>query len=63
MFLGWTKDITLFIQQSSENKNDQTKCYLTDQQRNEARTLGINVIENDGIAEIIGSQKQMLLMV
>ena len=57
VFLGWTKDITLFIQQSFENKNDQTKCYLTDQQRNEARILGINVIENDGIAEIIGNSK------
>ena len=57
VFLGWTKDITLFIQQSFENKNDQTKCYLTDQQRNEARILGIDVIENDGIAEIIGDSK------
>ena len=53
VFLGWTKDITLFIQ-ASDDKNNQNNYNLTDQQRNEARILGIKIIEDDNVSEIIG---------
>lgn len=34
------------------------RCYtLEDEQKNEAKALGINVIENDGISEIVSDSK------
>jgi thioredoxin reductase len=42
-FLGWTRDITLFIQGIYE---------LTDKDRADAKSLGIKIIENDDIIEI-----------
>ena len=57
VFLGWTKDITLFIQRPPENENNQNKYYLTDQQNKEAKTLGINVIEDDVVTEIVGDSQ------
>jgi thioredoxin reductase len=51
VFLGWTKDITLFLQRSNDN-NDIYQ--LSDKQRTEAKTLGIDIIENDDIIEIVG---------
>ena len=58
IFLGWTKDITLFFQRSEEvnDGNSLTAgggCQLTDEQKSEVMALGINVIENDDIAEIV----------
>ncbi len=49
LFLGWTKEITLFFQSSINNKNnnDQSMYRLTDNQRNEAESLGIKAIDND----------------
>jgi thioredoxin reductase len=59
-FLGWTKDITLFFQRSEEMNDGNTVtprggggCQLTVEQKNEVKALGINVIENDDIAEIV----------
>ena len=50
-FLGWTKDILLFIHE--DNQKDSSKNYrLSDGDREEARDLGISVIENDQIVEI-----------
>ncbi len=63
MFLGWTKDITLFFQRSKdENNNNNTITTggyytLTDEQKSEAVALGINVVENDGISEIVSDPK------
>jgi thioredoxin reductase len=45
-FLGWTKNIRLFIQEE-----------LTEEERTEVNTLGIEVIENDNVTEIIGNGK------
>jgi len=42
-FLGWTRDITVFIQGS---------FHLSDKELNEAKVLGINVIDNEDIMEI-----------
>jgi thioredoxin reductase len=56
VFLGWTKDITLFLQRSNydnDNAHNNTS-QLTDKQRIEARTLNIDIIENDDIVEIVG---------
>jgi thioredoxin reductase len=52
-FLGWTKDITVFIQQGE--KHD--KCRLTDKDKVEAKALGIDLVENDSVIEIIGDQE------
>jgi thioredoxin reductase len=52
-FLGWTKDITVFIQQGE--KHD--KYRLTDKDKVEAKTLGIDIVENDSVIEIIGDQE------
>jgi thioredoxin reductase len=50
-FLGWTKDILLFIQ--GEDQEDSNKNYrLSDVDKDEARALGITVIENDKVVEI-----------
>ncbi len=59
VFLGWTKDITLFIQRTIDENNTDVIGYplLTDEQRQEAMTLGINVIENEDIAEIVTDSK------
>lgn len=46
-FLGWTRDITVFIQGNYE---------LTDKDRTDAKTLGIKIIENDDIIEISGDK-------
>lgn len=57
-FLGWTKDIKLFFQRPlNQNNGDEISYALTEEQRNEARTLGIDVIENDGIVKIIGDSE------
>jgi thioredoxin reductase len=48
-FLGWTKEITLFMQ-------DDDKYQLADNERTEAKTLGIEIVENDQVIEITGSQ-------
>ena len=60
MFLGWTKDVTLFFQPPKYGDDDNGTMatwvgghQLTDEQKNEAMTLGINVIESDGISEIV----------
>lgn len=62
IFLGWTKDITLFFQRSKDENDNNTIAtggyyQLTDEQKSEAVTLGINVIENDGISEIVSDSK------
>jgi thioredoxin reductase len=61
IFLGWTKDITLFFQRLEEMNEGNTVTVaaaggggqLTGEQKNEVKALGINVIENDDIAEIV----------
>ncbi len=59
IFLGWTKDVTLFFQQPKDGDNDDSTMatgvghQMTDEQKNEAITLGINVIESDVISEIV----------
>jgi thioredoxin reductase len=63
IFLGWTKDITLFFQRSKEvnDGNSLTAgdgCQLTDEQKKEGMALGINVIENDEIAEIVSDSNK-----
>jgi thioredoxin reductase len=44
-FLGWTRDIIVFIQGNYQ---------LTDKDRTDAKTLGIRIVENDDIIEISG---------
>jgi thioredoxin reductase len=46
-FLGWTRDITVFMQGKYE---------LTDKDRDDAKTLGFRIIENDEIIEISGNR-------
>jgi thioredoxin reductase len=46
-FLGWTIDITVFIQGNYQ---------LTDKDRNDAKTLGIRIVENDDIIKISGAK-------
>lgn len=48
-FLGWTKNIRLFIQEEQRNNKG-----LAEEDRLEASRLGINLIENDNVIEIIG---------
>ena len=61
VFLGWTKDITLFLQGLDNDKayyKNQKSNRLTEKQKNELTSLGINVVEDDYIVEIIyDSQK------
>jgi thioredoxin reductase len=58
IFLGWTKDVTLFFQMSpNESRDCETGYVLSEEQRNEALRLGIKVIENDDIVKIIGDSK------
>ena len=62
IFLGWTKDVTLFFQMPPNHTHDGEKGYaLTEEQRNEAMTLGINVIEDDNIVKIIGGSKSNII--
>ncbi len=58
IFLGWSKDIKLFYQRPL-NQNDGNEVFhaVTEEQRNEALTLGIKLIENDDIVKIIGDSK------
>jgi thioredoxin reductase len=53
-FLGWTKDIIVFVQQGGEARN---KYQLTDEEKSEAAALGIDIVENDSVIEIIGDQE------
>jgi thioredoxin reductase len=53
-FLGWTKDIIVFVQQGGEARN---KYQLTDEEKSEATALGIDIVENDSVIEIIGDQE------
>jgi thioredoxin reductase len=46
-FLGWTRDITMFIQGKYE---------LTDKDREDAETLGFKIIKDDDIIEISGDR-------
>jgi thioredoxin reductase len=46
-FLGWTRDITVFIQGRYE---------LTGKDRDDAKTLGFKIVENDDIVEISGDR-------
>lgn len=48
-FLGWTKNIRLFIREE-----------LTEEERTEVNTLGIEVVENDDVTEIIGNGKGLI---
>jgi len=57
LFLGWTKDITLFLQTStdlkSKEKVNEISSKLTNKQHNEVNLLDIKVIENDDVLKII----------
>jgi thioredoxin reductase len=61
IFLGWTKDVTLFFQPPKDGDDDNITLatgggddhQLTDEQKSEAMTLGINVVESDCISEIV----------
>ena len=55
VFLGWTKVIKLFLQKELDNYNNELDYQLTDNERNEAKTLGIDLVENDEIIEIVGN--------
>jgi thioredoxin reductase len=46
-FLGWTRDITVIIQGNYK---------LTDKDKNEAKTLGIRIVENNHIIKISGAR-------
>jgi thioredoxin reductase len=63
LFLGWTKEITLFRHKlEDENIQDQkSEKYFTDKQKDEAKVLGINIIENDSIDEIISDPKSNII--
>ncbi|MBA3977984.1 MAG: NAD(P)/FAD-dependent oxidoreductase [Nitrosopumilus sp.] len=55
-FLGWTKDVKLFFQRPlNQNNGDEISYALTEEQRNEAMALGIDLIENDELVKIIGN--------
>lgn len=60
LFLGWTNEITVFIHKlEDENGQEDQKRekYFTDEQKDESEVLGINIIENDSIDEIISDPK------
>src|ERR687889_1552584 len=48
-FLGWTKEITLFMQDDDYQ--------LEVNERIEAKTLGMEIVENDEVIEIMGNQR------
>lgn len=54
VFLGWTKDIKLFLKKEGGKNNNELNYQLTDSERNDVKTLGIDLVENDEIIEIIG---------
>ena len=56
VFLGWTNDITLFLQGVKANSNE-SKHLLTDKQIKETIKLGIKVIEDDEVIEVFGNPK------
>lgn len=56
VFLGWTNDITLFLQSSLSNSNI-SKYLLNDKQRKETTKLGIKVIEDDWIVKVVENPK------
>lgn len=56
VFLGWTNDITLFLQRVEANSN-KSKHLLTDKQIKETIKLGIKVIEDDWIVEVVKNPK------
>lgn len=56
VFLGWTNDITLFLQRVEANSN-KSKHLLTDKQMKETIKLGIKVIEDDWIVEVVKNPK------
>jgi thioredoxin reductase len=51
-FLGWTKDITIFIQCGEHNRYQ-----LTDKDKNQAKALHIDIVENDSVTNIIGDEE------
>lgn len=53
-FLGWTRDITVFVQGNYQ---------LTDIDRNDAKTLGIKLVENDDIIRISGNTNGCIEMI
>lgn len=53
-FLGWTRDITVFVQRNYQ---------LTDKDRNDAKTLGIKLVENDDIIKISGDNNGCIEMI
>ena len=59
-FLGWTKDILLFIQEEDDQQDSNTSYQLTDRDREEARALGICIIENDNVVEITADSKGLI---
>lgn len=54
VFLGWTKDIKLFLYREVDNYDNKLNYQLTDNERNDIKTLGIDLVENDEIIEIVG---------
>jgi thioredoxin reductase len=54
VFLGWTKDIKLFLHKEDNYNNQKSNYQLTDNERNDLKTLGIDLVENDEIIEIVG---------
>lgn len=53
VFLGWTKEIKLFLQREVDSYNNELDYQLTDNERDEAKTFSIDLIENDEIIEIV----------
>jgi thioredoxin reductase len=43
VFLGWTKDIKLFLQREVDSYNNELDYHLTDNERNEAKTFSIDL--------------------
>ncbi|MGN6629615.1 MAG: NAD(P)/FAD-dependent oxidoreductase [Candidatus Nitrosocosmicus sp.] len=60
LFLGWTKDITIFthkVDDKDNNRNQKNEYGFNNTQKDEAKTLGIERIENDNINEIVTDPK------
>jgi thioredoxin reductase len=60
VFLGWTNDITLFLQGVKANSNE-AKHLMTDKQIKETIKLGIKVIEDDEIIQVFENPKTNIL--
>ena len=56
VFLGWTNDITLFLQGVKANGKE-AKHLMTDKQIKETTKLGIKVIEDDEIIQVFENRK------